>query len=78
MRIKPVELIIGVALMAAFFLLLGWMQADDANHAAIDQSYAEETRLDMKAQSERQKRDAKWDELNAQANTLTAHPGIGK
>jgi len=76
MKFTIKELMLAVIALAIFCALLGWMQSDEAKHAAVDQSYADETRLDMKAQSEQQKRDAKWDELNAQANTYTGHAGI--
>lgn len=57
-------------------LLIAWFQKDDEKHKAVDQSYAEETRKDMKAQSDAQKRAAKFDELQAESNTYTGHAGI--
>lgn len=70
------ELICVVVGILLIVFLLAWLQNDDAEHKAVDQSYAEETRKDMVAQSEKQKRDAKWDELNAQAHTLTGVAGV--
>lgn len=70
------ETVLLVAFIVFLVMLVAWMQHDDEQHKAVDQSYAEETRNDMKAQSEKQKRDAKLDELQAESNTYTGHAGI--
>ena len=72
------ELICAIVGIIALVMLIGWMQSDDADHRAVDQSYAEETRKDMKAQSEAQKTAAKWDELQAESNTVSGYAGVMK
>lgn len=72
------ELICAVVGVIALVFLLAWMQSDDADHQAVDQSYSEETRKDMKAQSDAQKTAAKWDELQAESNTVSGYAGVMK
>lgn len=70
------EVAIIFAAIVCIILVYGWMQKDDEAHKVLDKSYAEETRKDMAKQSEAAKRQAKWDELNAEAKRMTSYERI--